>query len=82
MFVDVIDAKGATKESFLMTTYLGNKSGMIVPSDVVLEFPNKYLTSELARKVNCVYPEEIEQFGLSSLIAAVRRQYPDIKSRD
>jgi hypothetical protein len=79
LFVTAINNDGAAMESFLMQRYMGDGRGIIVPSDKVLESPGHMLSSELARKISIVHPEEIEQFGLSSLISVVKKQYPGIK---
>lgn len=79
LFVTAINSEGASMESFLMQRYMGKGRGIIVPSDKVLESPGHMLSSELARKISVVHPEEIEQFGLASLISVVKKQYPGIR---
>jgi len=79
LFVTVVNDEGVTRESFLMQNYMGDGRGLIVPSDDVLKSPGNFLSSELARKISVVHPEEIIQFGLGSLIKAVKRQYPKLR---
>jgi hypothetical protein len=78
-FVHVLTDVSADYESFLMTSYMDKGLGVIIPSDTVMASPGRHLTAELARKIALVEEDCIRQFGLSSLIDAVKKQYPGIK---
>lgn len=82
MFVDVMNDDGSNPdmESFLVTQTLGHNSGIIVPSDDVLENPREHFTKELARKIAVMSDTDLDDLSLLPLGEYVGKNYQEMRA--
>lgn len=79
LFASGFDMNHASMFSYLVTKWHRNNEAELAPSDLVLNFPRQYLTSELARKIKPLPFNEIEQLSLEALIQHINRMFPGLK---
>lgn len=80
LFASRTDANFADEAEYVRTHYIRGKRRLsrYIHSDALLENPLPYMSRELARRVIGLAFEEINQFGIASLVGSAKQKFPDL----
>lgn len=72
-----IDQEGVSQIDYLIHKRNGKIGADLIPSDVVADNPEVYMSAEMAADLKKIHPYELEDFCASAIINYLHRHYRD-----
>ena len=81
LFASMADSTGVAEGAFLVTERANTEDVSLVAYSTIMQSPQSYVTSYLAKQLKSIKKSELEQFNIPELIEYVEIHFPSKKNR-